>query len=74
MKKKIVVFTGAGVSAESGIPTFRDGEDSLWEKFDSERVADTRGWEKTPEAVLKFHKLGFCFICQIAIVSLGHKP
>ena len=35
--KRVVVFTGAGVSAESGIPTFRDQLTGLWEKFDRKR-------------------------------------
>jgi NAD-dependent deacetylase len=55
MKKKIVVFTGAGVSAESGIPTFRDNENSLWNKYDVDLVASVQGWKKDREAVLNFH-------------------
>ena len=55
MRKKIVVFTGAGVSAESGIPTFRDSEDSLWNKYDVDLVATISGWNKDKEAVLNFH-------------------
>ena len=43
MKKKIVVFTGAGVSQESGLPTFR-GEGGIWETIDAEKVADYRSW------------------------------
>jgi len=53
-KKKIVVLTGAGVSAESGIRTFRDS-DGLWENYPVEDVADIRGWYKDPALVLKFY-------------------
>jgi len=54
MKKKIVVFTGAGVSAESGIPTFRD-TDGLWNKHIADEVASLSGWKKDKEKVLNFH-------------------
>jgi NAD-dependent deacetylase len=53
--KKIVVFTGAGISAESGIPTFRDKLDGLWEKYDTDIVASEEGWSSHKEEVLEFH-------------------
>lgn len=53
-KKKIAVLTGAGVSAESGIRTFRDS-DGLWENYPVVDVADIRGWYKDPALVLKFY-------------------
>lgn len=52
--KKIVVLTGAGVSAESGIKTFRDA-DGLWEGHDVMDVATPMGWEKDQELVLDFY-------------------
>ena len=52
--KKIVVLSGAGVSAESGIPTFRDA-DGLWEGYDMYAVATPEGWRKDPVLVLKFY-------------------
>lgn len=52
--KKILVFTGAGVSAESGIKTFRD-YDGLWENFSIEDVATPEAWKKNPALVLKFY-------------------
>lgn len=52
--KKLVVFTGAGVSAESGIQTFRDAG-GLWEGFQIEEVATPRAWKKNPEMVLRFY-------------------
>lgn len=52
--KKLVVLTGAGISAESGIPTFRDA-DGLWEGFDVMEVATPEGWRKNPALVLDFY-------------------
>lgn len=54
MKKKLVVLTGAGISAESGIKTFRDS-DGLWEGHDVMEVATPQGWHKNPELVLDFY-------------------
>jgi len=54
MKKKIVIFTGAGISAESGIQTFRDS-DGLWEQYDVKDVATIDGWRKDRQLVLKFY-------------------
>lgn len=54
MKKKLVVLTGAGVSAESGITTFRDSN-GLWENFKVEDVATIEGWQKNPQLVLDFY-------------------
>ncbi len=51
---KIVVLTGAGVSAESGIKTFRDS-DGLWEGHDVMEVASPEGYERNPELVLDFY-------------------
>ena len=48
MKKKLVVLTGAGMSAESGISTFRDS-DGLWEKYRVEDVATPEGFAANPE-------------------------
>lgn len=52
--KKLVVLTGAGISAESGIPTFRDS-DGLWEGYDVMEVATPEGWKKNPALVLDFY-------------------
>ena len=52
--KKIVVLTGAGISAESGIQTFRDA-DGLWEGYDVMEVASPQGFEKNPKLVLDFY-------------------
>ncbi|HEY0867504.1 MAG TPA: Sir2 family NAD-dependent protein deacetylase, partial [Fimbriimonas sp.] len=54
---RIVVFTGAGVSRESGLRTFRDSEDGLWEGYDVEEVASIQGWHRNPERVLAFYDM-----------------
>ena len=54
MKKRIVVLTGAGMSAESGIQTFR-GAGGLWNGVDVMEVASPEGWEANPTMVLEFY-------------------
>ncbi len=54
IKKKLVVLTGAGISAESGIKTFRDS-DGLWEGHNVQDVATPEGWNKNPALVLDFY-------------------
>jgi NAD-dependent deacetylase len=53
-RKKLVVLTGAGISAESGIPTFRDAN-GLWEGHDVMDVASPQGWQKNRALVLDFY-------------------
>ena len=53
-KPKLVVFTGAGISAESGIRTFRDS-DGLWEEYNIYEVATPEAWNKNRELVLEFY-------------------
>ena len=57
-KKRVVVFSGAGLSAESGIPTFR-GSDGLWENHRIEDVASPEGWARDPKLVLNFYAMRF---------------
>ena len=52
--KKVVVLTGAGISAESGLKTFRDS-DGLWEGYDVTEVATPQAWEKDRALVLEFY-------------------
>ncbi len=54
MKKRLVVLSGAGISAESGIATFRDAG-GLWEGHDVMEVASPQGWRKNPALVLDFY-------------------
>ena len=54
MKKKLVVFSGAGISAESGVQTFRDSN-GLWENHRVEDVASPEGFERNPQMVLDFY-------------------
>ena len=54
--EKIVVLTGAGISAESGLKTFRDS-DGLWEGYDIEEVATPEAWHRNPELVQEFYNM-----------------
>ena len=56
MKKKLVVLTGAGMSAESGLSTFRDSG-GLWENYKVQEVASIEGWYKNPELVQNFYNM-----------------
>lgn len=56
MKPRLVVLTGAGISAESGLRTFRDS-DGLWEGYDVYEVASPEGWQKNPQLVLDFYNM-----------------
>lgn len=47
----IMVLTGAGISAESGVPTFRDAQTGLWEKYDAEELASEPAFRRQPELV-----------------------
>src|SRR5580692_8935480 len=51
---RVFVLTGAGISAESGISTFRDSG-GLWEKYRFEEVASPEGWAADPEMVWRFY-------------------
>jgi len=71
MKKKIVVLTGAGISAESGINTFRDAN-GLWEGHDIMEVASPIGWRNNPELVLDFYNKRRQQLLTVA-PNAGHK-
>ena len=53
MKKKLVILSGAGISQESGIRTFRD-MGGLWEEYDVSEVATPEAWSRNPELVMRF--------------------
>lgn len=54
-KKKIVIFSGAGISKESGVDTFRDSKDGLWNNYKVDEVATIEGWRKNRSKVLDFY-------------------
>lgn len=54
LKKRIVILTGAGISAESGLGTFRD-KGGLWDEYDINEVATPEAWHKNPSLVLEFY-------------------
>ncbi|MDA3820632.1 MAG: NAD-dependent deacylase [Candidatus Delongbacteria bacterium] len=56
MQEKLVVLSGAGISQESGIDTFR-GAGGLWEKYDVTELANPAAWENDPELVLRFYNM-----------------
>lgn len=54
--KNVVVLTGAGISAESGIPTFRDAQVGLWEKYDPAELASPEGFRANPKLVWDWYE------------------
>lgn len=71
VKKKLVVLSGAGISAESGIKTFRDSN-GLWEGHNVNDVATPEGWQKNPELVLDFYNQRRKQLHQVQ-PNLGHQ-
>jgi NAD-dependent deacetylase len=71
MKKKLVILTGAGISAESGIKTFRDAG-GLWEGQSVMDVATPEGWQKNPKLVLDFYNQRRQQLHEVQ-PNLGHK-
>ena len=55
MRKKIVVFSGAGISVESGVEAFRSGGGALWANHNVEDVATPQAWKRNPQAVTQFY-------------------
>lgn len=69
--KKVAVLTGAGMSAESGITTFRAKEDGIWKAFDPSEVATPDAFKKNPHKVLAWHQ-SMREICKNAEPNAGH--
>jgi len=69
--KNLIVLTGAGISAESGLQTFRDS-DGLWMGYDVHEVASPQGWQKNPELVLDFYNQRRKEVMN-ALPNLAHK-
>lgn len=53
--KSVVVSTGAGVSRESGVPTFREAQDGLWARFDPQQLATPEAFERNPKLVWEWY-------------------
>lgn len=69
--KRIVVLSGAGISAESGIQTFRDG-DGLWNKYRFEDLASPQAWARDPKLVTEFYNWRRKIVFE-ALPNEGHK-
>lgn len=57
IKRKVLVFSGAGVSKESGVETFRGLSGGIWNDYDVRKVADIRAWREDPQLVIDFYNL-----------------
>ncbi|SDT81202.1 SIR2 family NAD-dependent protein deacylase [Actinoplanes derwentensis] len=64
--QRVVVFTGAGISAESGVPTFRDALTGLWERFDAQTLATPQAFEDDPELVWGWYEWRRSLIQRVA--------
>jgi len=69
--ESIVVFTGAGISQESGIPTFRDALDGIWAEFSPEELATPEAFAKDPQRVREFYEYRRTFVKK-AKPNAGH--
>ncbi|MDO5701398.1 MAG: NAD-dependent deacylase [Bowdeniella nasicola] len=70
--RRVVVLTGAGMSAESGVPTFRDPIDGLWENFEPEQLVSVEGWRTDPGTVWAWH-LWFAALISKCSPNPGHR-
>ena len=70
--RRLVVFTGAGVSKESGIATFRDDPDALWERHDPLKLASLDGFLADPELVWRWYEHRFGVV-EAAVPNPGHR-
>ncbi len=66
------MFSGAGISAESGVPTFRDDEKGLWSQYDPYEVSSIDGWNRQPELVWAWY-LWRCQLARHVQPNLGHR-
>ncbi|CAN5293806.1 NAD-dependent protein deacylase [soil metagenome] len=69
---RIAVVSGAGISAESGVPTFRDDKNGLWAKFDPYELSSTQGWEQHPERVWAWYLWRHHLVKQVE-PNAGHR-
>ena len=71
--QRLVVLTGAGMSAESGVPTFRDKQVGLWERYDPETLASIQGWRRDRDLVWAWYMWRMALIQDKAEPNAGHK-
>ncbi len=69
--RRLVVLTGAGVSKESGIPTFREAQDGLWARYDPLEMASAEGFLRNPKLVWEWYEYRFGMVKQ-ARPNAGH--
>ncbi|MFM6850559.1 MAG: SIR2 family NAD-dependent protein deacylase [Terrabacter sp.] len=70
--RRVVVVTGAGMSAESGVPTFRDAQTGLWERYAAEDLATPEAWERDPSFVWAWYLSRFGAVAHVA-PNAGHR-
>ena len=70
--RDLFVLTGAGMSAESGVPTFRDPVDGLWERYDPNQLVSVEGWAADPDVVWAWH-LWFASLVARCQPNAGHR-
>lgn len=70
--QRVCVLTGAGMSAESGVPTFRDPIDGLWEHYEPEQLVSIEGWHSDPGTVWAWH-LWFATLIARCSPNAGHR-
>ncbi|MBY0441716.1 MAG: NAD-dependent deacylase, partial [Mycobacteriaceae bacterium] len=68
---RVTVLSGAGISAESGVPTFRDDKNGLWAQFDPYELSSVQGWLKNPERVWAWYLWRYYLVGQVQ-PNAGH--
>lgn len=69
---RIAVLSGAGISAESGVPTFRDDRNGFWAKYDPYELSSTQGWQQNPERVWAWYLWRHHLVQQVE-PNAGHR-
>ncbi|GAB3872680.1 NAD-dependent deacylase [Terrabacter terrigena] len=70
--RRVVVVTGAGMSAESGVPTFRDAQTGLWERYAAEDLATPEAWDRDPAFVWAWYLSRFGAVAHVE-PNAGHR-
>ncbi len=69
---RVAVLSGAGISAESGVPTFRDDKNGLWARFDPYELSSTHGWRENPQRVWGWYLWRHYLVADVA-PNAGHR-